>query len=193
MTISEYQEKISNLNLKLDYEKDTYPYITPNQDDISGFVDAIYNSGILNSNTIDCKICDIGFGLGLSMFNLNLQFNKNYIRTNTSFIGVENDENLISIFNSTFKKYWNNISISNSDAMDHDYSKYDIIYTYLIYKDDVKMIDLYNKIFDDMKIGSVIFEYWNNGINLYKIKRKDIKPIELYFGNSKNLLFRKIS
>lgn len=107
-------------------------------------------------------ICDCGVGLGRTLFYFfqkTKEINKKF-----NFYGIEKEKHYIEIFERNLRKFWGSkIQIFNQDIMDHDYSKYNIVYTYTPFKSIENLKLFYTKVLNEIKPGSVLIEYIENG------------------------------
>lgn len=186
--------------------KDNYPYVEADQITLNGFVDALLNKGYL-SDSKPQSICDIGFGLGTSLYNINQQIKFNpELKNKFYFTAIEYNPKLIELFNEFLKYKWENINVNvfekdieviADDLFNLSYSKYDIVYMYSPLKDPELVYKGYEHIYNTMKPGAVLYERYNRGRGVHNILDKFIednklKTDMLYFGEGINQVLIKV-
>ena len=98
-------------------------YVEGKQDNYEGFIDALFNSNLLKPQGT-LNICDVGFGLGTTLYNIsqqlktyedfstsnNLALNLSYWGTlqHVGYYGVEYDKELIDKFEQHLSMFWSN-------------------------------------------------------------------------------------
>ncbi len=164
MTKQEYQSKIQFSDHSFVDEKEWY-YIEPNFSfgNLNDILKQLDNKQLLKNNF---NICDAGFGLGATMYGFYLE-SKEIKNVNFSFFGVEKYKKYIDYFNQNLKEYWNDITIYNEDIVDHDYSQYDLVYTYTPFQHEKDLLLLYQKIIDDLPSNGILLEYANGGLGFF--------------------------
>lgn len=180
--------------LNLNNTSDSYTYIEPTQISLEGFIQGLLNKELI---TIDqsLQICDIGFGLGTSLFNLKTQIDcLPFI--DVHYTGVEYNKNLTSLFNQVLKNKWVNLTLREDNLFNVNYNSYDIIYMYSPLRDKKLILQAYEKIISEMKQGSVLYERFNFGRGvdslLYSLcKSTNINIETVYFNNTKNYIICK--
>jgi len=167
-----------------------FSYVESKQRKYYGLVETLWNSGLLKDNM---KIIDLGCGLCTTLYNLNLQF-KNY-NIPSSFYGVEYNEELLKIFGKYLSPLWENNfpKFALGDIMDCDLSQYDLILSYQPFKDLELLEKMYNKVFSEMKSGSIFHEHNYKDCNetLQRSVNNNIEPKIFLFGGEKQPLFIK--
>ena len=168
-----------------------FSYVESKQRKYYGLVETLWNSGLLKDNM---KIIDLGCGLCTTLYNLNLQF-KNY-NIPSSFYGVEYNEELLKIFTKYLSPLWENNfpKFALGDIMDCDLSQYDLILSYQPFKDLGLLEKMYNKVFSEMKSGSVFHEHnykdcggiLDNVMSNHKVEKR-----LMLFGGEKQTIFIK--
>lgn len=185
--------------------KDNYPYVEADQNTLNGFVDALLNKGYLSDKKSQ-SICDVGFGLGTSLYNINLQIKFNsVIKNKFYFTAIEYNEKLVELFNQFLKYKWENINVDISekdieviadDLFNLDFSKYDVVYMYSPLKEPSLVYEGYKHIYSSMKQGAVLYERYNRGCGVHNILDKfiddnNLKTDLLYFGDGINKILIK--
>jgi hypothetical protein len=128
-------------------------YIQSDLQKNSGLIKGIYELGLIEKET---SIVDCGIGLGTIMFDLYLQ-SKEFSDTKFNFTGVEKQQRYIKHLKENLIHMWEgNLELINSDIMDCDFSKWDIIYLFQPFKWAIKAMPLYDKIITESKPGSII-------------------------------------
>lgn len=180
--------------LNLNNTNNSYTYIEPVQTSLEGFIQALLNKGLITTNQ-SLEICDIGFGLGTSLFNLKTQVDC-FSFTNVHYTGIEHNKNLLVLFNQILKNKWVNLTLKEDDLFNINYNSYDIIYMYSPLRDKKLILKGYEKIISEMKSGSVLYERFNFGRGvdslLYSLcQSTDVKIEPIYFNNTKNYIICK--
>ena len=172
---------------------ENWNYIEGTQKRYYGLYEALYNKGIIKDKF---KVMDVGCGVCSTLYNLSKQF-KQYDATIECY-GVEYNKEILELFQKYLYNLWNNANLSlfTEDLMDHNYSEYDLILSYLPFKNKNDQEKMYTKIFDEMKPGALFFEHWHFGVGVDNLlmnmeKKSNIKPIKLLFGGATNILFTK--
>jgi len=154
-------------------------YVEGHQDRYEGMIDALFNSNLLKPNGT-LNICDIGFGLGTTLYNIsqqlksyedfkksnNLALNLSYWGTlqHVGYYGVEYDKELIDKFENHLSIFWDSsLNLYHKDCMDVSYETYDVLLIYTIFRDKTKRKELYKKILREMKPGAILYEQMFNG------------------------------
>lgn len=185
---SNYRNYFSNKN------NSSFSYIEAYQDGLKGFVDCLLNKNLIKTDS-KLKIIDLGFGLGTSLYNISKQI-EYYDKIKCEYFGIDYDNDLYEYFLSHLKHKWANIVYYNSDVFNHEYSNYDIIFTYSPFNDDKMILNMYDKIYQEMKPGSIFFDVYNSGRGYRDILRmycedRNIEMTECYFGKKKKLIIVK--
>tara|TARA_R110000751_G_scaffold39596_1_gene93887 strand:- start:1149 stop:1829 length:681 start_codon:yes stop_codon:yes gene_type:complete len=177
-----------------------FEYIEGVQRKYYGLVEALSNNGLLSDNI---KVVDLGCGLCTTLYNIMGQFKAYGIPAN--FYGVEYNEELLKTFVKYLSPLWgdNVPSFMVCDIMKCDVSDYDLILTYQPFKklDDIN--NMYDKVFKEMKIGSIFYEHMINGASpVYKLEeckelflnnvnKYNMEKRVLLFGGERQILFIK--
>jgi len=177
-----------------------FEYIEGVQRKYYGLVEALSNSGLLKDNM---KIVDLGCGLCTTLYNIMGQF-KSY-KIPVKFYGIEHNEELLNSFVKYLSPLWgdNVPSFGVGDILKCDISDYDLILTYQPFKklDDIN--SMYDKVFKEMKVGSIFHEHMINGTKLiHKLEeckqalfnsanKNNMEQRVLLFGGQKQILFIK--
>ena len=182
-------------------------YVGGTQDRYNGFIDSLFNSNLLKPQGT-LNICDVGFGLGTTLYNIsqqlktyedfstsnNLSLNLSYWGTlqHVGYYGVEYDKELIDKFEQHLSMFWSNsLNLYHKDCMDISYSDYDLILIYTIFKDKEKRKEMYKKILREMKPGAILYEHMFNGYGedamLHNLANEyDVTTKQLLFGGCVN-------
>ena len=122
--------------------------------------------GLLNEEN---SVFDCGIGLATTMFDLYLQ-SKEIAGKKFTFGGVEKHERYTDYLNEKLIHYWEgNLNLVIGDIMDYDFSPHNIVYTYSPFKSPDKLRSFYEKLTNEISIGSVIIESRNYGKGLSEI------------------------
>lgn len=112
----------------------------------------------------ELNICDCGIGLGTTMFDLYLQ-SKEFENIKFTFTGIEKWKPYIEFLNTNLLKYWNSeLNLIESDIMNHNYDKYNLIWFYQPFRQSDKAVNFYKKVILEAQPGSIIF-----GLNQYQV------------------------
>ena len=128
-----------------------------------------------NNNMIDC-----GIGLGFTLFDFYLQslnLNKNF-----TFNGIEKQKVYVEYLKKNLLSFWNNeLNLIEDDIMNHNYSDYNIVYSYSPFRSEKNLNEFYNKVANEIKSGSIIIENARWGLGHYDLLRKIdlLEPIEI--------------
>ena len=173
MTKKEYREKSTFLNNDFVNQNNEWYNIEPTESMIiERIIPRIIN---LTPNKDSFKICDAGIGLGTTMYCF-YEETKVFKDKDFKFYGVEKYKEYVDFFNNNLKQYWDDkIVIYTNDIMKHNYGEYDIVYTYAPFKKEGDLMCLYQKIIDELKTDSVLFEYALNGNGFYNTIQKTHK------------------
>ena len=128
-----------------------------------------------NNNMIDC-----GIGLGFTLFDFYLQslgLNQNF-----TFTGIEKQKVYVDYLKDNLLSFWNDeLNLIEDDIMNHNYSDYNIVYSYTPFRSEEILNEFYNKVANEVKSGSIIIENANWGLGHYDLLRKIdlLEPIEI--------------
>lgn len=154
--------EFDNFSQNSDTDKQEWHYIMSNLEQ-NIFLLRRLNELNLLSNEIN--ICDAGIGLGSALFDLYLQSKE--INKNFKFFGIEKQYKYIEYLKNNLINYWNDeLTLIESDIMNCDFSKYNIIYSYSPYRSPRTLLDFYNKLKNEIVSGSLIIENRENGLGL---------------------------
>jgi len=134
-----------------------------------------------NNHMIDC-----GIGLGFTLFDFYLQsldMDKSF-----TFTGIEKQKIYTKYIKSNLLDFWNNeLLLIEDDIMNHNYKKYNIVYSYTPYRSEKNLREFYNKISDEIESGSLIIENANSGLghfdiltNIDSLERLEIDDINIF-------------
>lgn len=113
----------------------------------------------------EVNICDAGIGLGAALFDIYLQSKE--INKKFNFYGIEKQQKYIEYFNENLLNYWNgDLTMFEGDIMEHDFSNYNIVYSYSPYRSPRYLLDYYTKLKNEIAPGSLIIENRENGLGL---------------------------
>lgn len=111
-------------------------------------------------------IFDCGIGLASTMFDLYLQ-SEDIADKKFRFSGIEKHARYSDFLTEKLMHYWDgNLELLIGDIMDHEYSKYDLVYTYSPFKTEEKLTAFYEKVVGEIRPGAVIIESRNCGKGL---------------------------
>jgi hypothetical protein len=125
-------------------------------------------------------ICDCGIGLGNALFEIYLQsldINKNFY-----FYGVEKQDVYIKFIIDNLSHLWKDkLSLIKDDIMNVDYSKFNIVYSYSPFNNKKQLEKMYQKIVNEIQLGSIIVENANLGKGHFELLREftELEEIDL--------------
>jgi hypothetical protein len=103
-----------------------------------------------NNNMIDC-----GIGLGFTLFDFYLQ--SLTLNQNFTFTGIEKQKVYVDYLKDNLLSFWNNeLNLIEDDIMNHNYSDYNIVYSYSPFRSEKNLNEFYNKVANEIKSGSII-------------------------------------
>ncbi len=112
-------------------------------------------------------ICDLGIGLGTTMFDLYLQ-SLDYPNIQFTFTGIELWKPYVDYVNQKLISLWNgNLNLILDNIMNADISKYNFIWFYQPFKVSDKAIPFYHKVIKESLPGTLIFGLDHFQINTY--------------------------
>lgn len=149
-----------NKELELTDLENEWNYIRSEQEFYGEIIEKLHLYGLLFEEN---RICDCGIGLGETLFHIYNQTLK-FPEKRFKFFGIEKNQYLIDSFNQYLRDYWKEIEIINGDILEQDLSIYNIIYTYTPFKNNDKLIELYDKIVEELPIGGLLLENFNKGL-----------------------------
>ena len=192
MEKKEYKERAKLKSNDFVDETKEWHYIEPKTTQFERIITKIIN---LYPDKNDYKICDAGIGLGTMMYYFYIE-TKQFENNNFKFYGVEKYKEYVDFFDTKLKQYWdNNITIYIDDIMNHNYSDYDIVYLYAPFKKEGDLINLYQKIVDELKPNSILLEYvlYGNGFfnTVEKIHKNNQNKTSLINLHNHNVLVIK--
>ena len=173
MSKKEYKIKVQEFNNNdfVDNSNEWY-YIEPATTQFENIFPRMIN---LTPSKTTFNVCDAGFGLGTMMYNFYIESKKFEDKT-FNFFGVEKYKEYVDFFNKNLKGYWdNNIDLYVDDIMNHNYGKYDIVYCYAPFKNENDLMDMYQKIVDELKPNGILIEYAWYGKGFYSSIQKTHK------------------
>lgn len=154
-----------------------FPYILSNIEQNIFLLKRLKELNLLRdeNNMVDC-----GIGLGFCLYDFYLQSKELDLKFN--FFGVEKYRSYIDCLNENLIKYWNSeLSLFNSDILDHDFRNYNIVYTYGPFRSEKKQKELMDKISSEITSGSIIIENANSGKGHFDIlsKIESLQEVEI--------------
>lgn len=110
------------------------------------------------------RVCDCGLGLGNALFDLYLQ-SKELEEYNFVFTGIEKHAEYVDFVREKLMHLWGTgLRLVHADIMDHDYSNYEIVYSYSPFNNRRQLDLFYGKIADEARPGTIIIEHANGGL-----------------------------
>lgn len=128
-----------------------------------------------NNNMIDC-----GIGLGFTLFDFYLQSLN--LNQNFTFTGIEKQKVYVDYLKENLLSFWNDeLNLIEDDIMNHNYSNYNIVYSYTPFRSEKSLNKFYNKVSTEIRSGSIIIENAHWGLGHYDLLRKIdlLEPIEI--------------
>jgi hypothetical protein len=128
-----------------------------------------------DNNMIDC-----GIGLGFTLFDFYLQSLS--LNQNFTFTGIEKQKVYVDYLKDNLLSFWNDeLNLIEDDIMNHNYSDYNIVYSYTPFRSEKILNEFYNKLTNEVKSGSIIIENANWGLGHFDLLRKIdlLEPIEI--------------
>lgn len=115
----------------------------------------------------EMRLCDLGIGLGSTMYDLYLQ-SKEYPDMKFKFTGIEIWEPYIDYMKSKLIKFWEgNLQLIHDDIMKSDLSLYNFIWFYQPFKVSDKACRFYQKVISESVPGTLIIGLDHFHINTY--------------------------
>ena len=158
-------------------EGDEFYNIVSNIEQNIFLLDRLNERNLLNENN---NMIDCGIGLGFTLFDFYLQslnLNKNF-----TFTGIEKQKVYVEYLKKNLLSFWNNeLNLIEDDIMNHNYSDYNIVYSYSPFRSEKNLNEFYNKVVNEIKSGSIIIENARWGLGHYDLLRKIdlLEPIEI--------------
>ena len=158
-------------------EGDEFYNIVSNIEQNIFLLDRLNERSLLNQNN---NMIDCGIGLGFTLFDFYLQslnLNKNF-----TFNGIEKQKVYVEYLKKNLLSFWNNeLNLIEDDIMNHNYSDYNIVYSYSPFRSEKNLNEFYNKVANEIKSGSIIIENARWGLGHYDLLRKIdlLEPIEI--------------
>ena len=158
-------------------EGDEFYNIVSNIEQNIFLLDRLNERSLLNQNN---NMIDCGIGLGFTLFDFYLQslnLNKNF-----TFTGIEKQKVYVEYLKKNLLSFWNNeLNLIEDDIMNHNYSDYNIVYSYSPFRSEKNLNEFYNKVANEIKSGSIIIENARWGLGHYDLLRKIdlLEPIEI--------------
>jgi hypothetical protein len=125
-------------------------------------------------------ICDCGIGLGNALFEIYLQsldLDKKFY-----FYGIEKQDVYIQFIIDNLSHLWKDkLSLIKDDIMNVDYSNYNIVYSYSPFNNKKQLEKMYQKIVNEIQLGSIIVENANSGKGHFELLREftELEEIDL--------------
>ena len=158
-------------------EGDEFYNIVSNIEQNIFLLDRLNERNLLNENN---NMIDCGIGIGFTLFDFYLQslnLNKNF-----TFTGIEKQKVYVEYLKKNLLSFWNNeLNLIEDDIMNHNYSDYNIVYSYSPFRSEKNLNEFYNKVANEIKSGSIIIENARWGLGHYDLLRKIdlLEPIEI--------------
>ena len=158
-------------------EGDEFYNIVSNIEQNIFLLDRLNERNLLNENN---NMIDCGIGLGFTLFDFYLQslnLNKNF-----TFTGIEKQKVYVEYLKKNLLSFWNNeLNLIEDDIMNHNYSDYNIVYSYSPFRSEKNLNEFYNKVVNEIKSGSIIIENARWRLGHYDLLRKIdlLEPIEI--------------
>ena len=158
-------------------EGDEFDNVVSNIEQNIFLLDRLNERNLLNENN---NMIDCGIGLGFTLFDFYLQslnLNKNF-----TFTGIEKQKVYVEYLKKNLLSFWNNeLNLIEDDIMNHNYSDYNIVYSYSPFRSEKNLNEFYNKVVNEIKSGSIIIENARWGLGHYDLLRKIdlLEPIEI--------------
>lgn len=116
-------------------------------------------------------ICDCGLGLGLTLYEIYLQSLD--LEYNFQFTGIEKQPVYVDFIKNNLLHLWpKSFEIIQNDLMNQKYSEYNIIYSYSPFSKASKLFEMYRKITNEVKSGTIIIENANKGLGHFNLLEK---------------------
>lgn len=115
------------------------------------------------------SIIEVGCGIGVNAYFMKKFFKDAYVK------GIDIDSKTLEIGSKIFES---GVDYQFKDAMDEDYSQFDIIFFYMPFSIDEEQQKFEEKIYNEAKKGAIVF----SGMFEHKIEKEDIEFItpEIY-------------
>lgn len=175
-------------NMNQNTERKEWHYIMSNLEQNIFLLKRLEEKKLLPEGEIN--ICDAGIGLGSALFDIYLQ-SKDIDNRVFNFFGIEKNKSYLDFLNDNLIKFWSNkLTLINKDITVQDYSKYNIVYSYLPFREEEELYNFYTHVKNDISVGSLIIENGNNGLSINQVltKVEDLEKIEI----DDIFVFRKI-
>lgn len=154
-----------------------YPYILSNFGQNIFLLKRLQEMELLREEN---SMVDCGIGLGFCLYDFYLQSKEFELKFN--FFGVEKYKSYLDCLNNNLLHFWNSeLNLINSDVLDHDFTKYNIVYTYGPFMVEKKQKQLMEKIANEVTSGSIIIENACSGKGFFNIlsKIESLKEVEI--------------
>lgn len=159
-------------------------YILSNLDNNVSLIEKLEKNHLLQKSI---KICDAGLGLGTALFDLYLQ--STHLDKNFEFWGIEKNLQYTNFIKNNLLHLWQSkLHIIEGDLTNQNYSSFDIVYSFLPYKNTNLLNNFYRRVCNDLKPGALFIENSVGGKNSKLVDFKDMQVIDL--GNI--YVFKKI-
>ena len=158
-------------------EGDEFYNIVSNIEQNIFLLDRLNERNLLNQNN---NMIDCGIGLGFTLFDFYLQSLS--LNQNFTFTGIEKQKVYVEYLKKNLLSFWNNeLNLIEDDIMNHNYSDYNIVYSYSPFRSEKNLNEFYNKVANEIKSGSIIIENARWGLGHYDLLRKIdlLEPIEI--------------
>lgn len=166
--VNKYSEQHSNNNRE-------WHYIMSNINHNKSLLYKLNEKELL-SNVVN--ICDAGIGFGTALFDLYLQ--SKTINKKFNFYGVEKNKYYVDFFQKNLINFWeNNLKLIVGDLTIQNFSNYDIVYSFLPFKETNLLNNFYKRVCNDLKPGSIIIENSSGGKNSALLEFQNLETIDL--------------
>jgi len=187
ITLEEYRGKTRPLGIVPVETDERYGYYETDQRVLTNFINSLYNANLLNN---EVKLIDVGCGLSTTLYNFYLQLKEDN-RFKFELFGIEGDPIIAEKFEKELLSFFQgNLSFSFNEAEKINYSKYNVVYLYSPMKYE-GMCRLYDKIFSEIKPGTIVYDAYLYGKGLNdvidsRIIKFGLTKIQLEFGGIKH-------
>lgn len=161
--IQDYKKIANMFNGKHSENTKEWHYITSDFNRNKNLIKALYENNLLPN---EVNICDCGIGLGEALFDIYLQsLEFNQIKFN--FFGIEKNKEYTNFVSDKLLHFWDQkLKIIHSDLTIQNFTNYNIIYSYLPFRENKKLYDFYFRMSKDLKPETIVIENSEMGINL---------------------------
>lgn len=193
ITLKEYYRHTLKLGIGPSETEERYGYYETEQNILTNFLKALYEEKLVNENI---KLIDVGCGLSTTLYNFYLQSQLMKDKFKLELYGIEADPMTAMKFEKELLPFFDgNMIFSMNEAEEISYERFDIVYLYSPMKYD-GMCKLYDKIFKEIKPGTVVYDAYLYGKGLMDCIESRVEKFGLYkqvleFGNKKHIIHVK--